>query len=132
MAVPGLSAGGSRIQDLRSSGPALLTAPPAILARDATPARFGPTAPLAPGTPGMVWHPPHGWDAMNCCHSAAGLPGATSGPAAAAAGWPSWVGVPPDLPLVKAGLAEKSQAELPITSTRASTPAQSPADLGNG
>src|SRR5437868_2774166 len=43
IAVPGFKAGGFKIQALRSSGPVFGTAPPAILGRLATPARFGPT-----------------------------------------------------------------------------------------
>src|SRR5438128_1574093 len=75
IAVPGLTAGGFKIHFFKSSGPVLLTAPPAILGRLATPARFGPTAPVAPGMPGMVWQPTHGLVAMICAPSAAGLPG---------------------------------------------------------
>src|SRR5438309_6964999 len=58
MRVPGLTAGGFSTHRFRSSGPVFGTAPPAIAVREATPARFGPTLPLAPGTPGMVWQPP--------------------------------------------------------------------------
>src|SRR5260370_38299286 len=64
ISVPGFRAAGLRIHFLRSSGPELLTAPPAILGRLATPARFGPTVPVAPGMPGIVWQPTQGLVAM--------------------------------------------------------------------
>src|SRR5579864_2052506 len=79
ISVPGFLAGGFMIQALRSSGPLLSTAPPAILLRLATPARLGPTVPLAPGMPGIVWQPTHGLPAMIIWPSAAGLPGSTTG-----------------------------------------------------
>src|SRR5260370_238756 len=67
IAVPGLTAGGSRIQRLRSSWPLLGTRPAAIVDRLATPPRLGPMAPVAPGTPGTVWQPPQPF----CCISVA-------------------------------------------------------------
>src|SRR5258708_1887746 len=78
MAVPGLRAGGFIIQRLRSSGPVLGTAPPAMRVREATPARFGPMVPVAPGMRGIVWQAPQPF----CWSSAA--PAAGSAPAGAA------------------------------------------------
>src|SRR5207302_7485308 len=81
MTVPGFAAGGSRIQRLRSSGPLFGSAPPAIVARLATPVRSGPTAPLAPGMPGMMWQPPQPfwivsvWPSATAVGSGVGTPG---------------------------------------------------------
>src|SRR5437870_11774493 len=80
MAVPGLRAGGFMIHLLRSSGPLLGTAPAAIRLREATPARFGPMLPVAPGMPAIVWHAPQPF----CWISAA--PSAGLAPAGAGAG----------------------------------------------
>src|SRR6267378_5542946 len=68
------------IHFLRSSGPLLATAPAAMRLRDATPARFGPMLPVAPGMPGIVWQAPQPF----CWIRAA--PAAGSAPAGAGAG----------------------------------------------
>src|SRR5437870_11368242 len=119
--VPGFSAAGFMIHFLRSSGPELLTAPPAILVRLATPARFGPTWPVAPGTPGIVWQPTHGLVAMSCAPSAAGLPGSSAGPAPAAAAAPSRSGVPPALPGAIDAFTVTNPMALPAGRSRPST-----------
>src|SRR5437868_7803102 len=87
MIVPGLTAGGFMIQRLRSSGPLLGTTPPAIVFREATPARLGPTVPEAPGTPGIMWQAPQPLAAINWAPSAGLAAGgaATGGGAAGAA-----------------------------------------------
>src|SRR5205085_2830160 len=85
-----LTAGGFMIYRFKSSGVLLGTAPPAIVVRDATPARLGPIVPLAPGTPGtpgMMWQVPHGFWAISAAPSAGEAPpGAGGGGAGAGAG----------------------------------------------
>src|SRR5260370_41447810 len=84
MAGPGLSADGLMIHRFRSSGPVLGTAPPAMVAREATPARLGPMVPLAPEMPGMVWQAPQPfWAISGLLASTLAGPGAA--PAAAGA-----------------------------------------------
>src|SRR5947209_12727204 len=85
MIVPGLTAGGFMIQRLRSSGPLFGTTPPAIVLREATPARLGPTLPLAPGMPGITWQAPQPFVAINWAPSA-GLAAGAGGAAAGAVG----------------------------------------------
>src|SRR5713226_2378153 len=96
IAVPGLRAPGFMIHFLRSSGPLLGTAPAAMRLRDATPARFGPIAPFAPGMPGIVWQAPQPFCGISAAPSAglapagagvgAGLAGTGGAPAAVGAG----------------------------------------------
>src|SRR5260370_41393377 len=64
IAVPGFTAGGLRIHFLRSSGPGLGTAPPAIFVRLAAPVGVAPTRAVAPGMAGVVGQPAHGVVAM--------------------------------------------------------------------
>src|SRR5579872_5785500 len=69
MTVPGFKPGGFMIQAFSSLGPLLGTTPPAMVVRDATPARFGPIVPFAPGMPGMVWQAGHPFCWMSCAPS---------------------------------------------------------------
>src|SRR5437879_4169638 len=90
MAVPGLRAGGFMIHFLRSSGPLLGTAPPAMRVREATPARFGPMVPVAPGMPGMIWQAPQPFCWIRAAPAAGSAPagaGAGAGGAGAGDGW---------------------------------------------
>src|SRR2546428_12529784 len=96
MAVPGLSADGLMIHFFRSSGPLLGTAPPAIRVREATPARFGPMAPLAPGMPGIAWHAPQPFWASSV------LPASTRAGSGAA---PGAAGALPGAPVLGCGAA---------------------------
>src|SRR5438874_10199216 len=109
MIVPGLTAGGFKIQRFRSSGPLFGTAPPAMGLRDATPARFGPMVPLAPGIPGMVWQPGQPFCGISMAPMAGSPPpgagwGGLAGAGAPGAGAGDGPGTCDRLPGVTAGL----------------------------
>src|SRR5262249_7546137 len=69
------------------------TWPPAIVVRLATPVRLGPTLPLAPATPGIVWQPPQPFCATICLPWSTSAGSGVGGPGLAGAGVGGALGV---------------------------------------